>query len=119
MDFDFVFYGAGISAKIAAVSLLKEGFKVCVIQDKEKFSKNSNLVTFLSEGSINYLTTLVSNPANIKNYTTIQKINCSLTNSTGSKEEFIEFTDNKSNSCLLYTSPSPRDATLSRMPSSA
>ena len=27
--------------------------------------------------------------------------------------------DNPSNSCLLYTSPSPRDATLSRMPSSA
>ena len=25
----------------------------------------------------------------------------------------------KSNICLLYTSPSPRDATLSRMPSSA
>ena len=25
----------------------------------------------------------------------------------------------KSNTCLLYTSPSPRDATLSRMPSSA
>ena len=25
----------------------------------------------------------------------------------------------KLNSCLLYTSPSPRDATLSRMPSSA
>ena len=27
--------------------------------------------------------------------------------------------DEKSNTCLLYTSPSPRDATLSRMPSSA
>ena len=27
--------------------------------------------------------------------------------------------DNVYNSCLLYTSPSPRDATLSRMPSSA
>ena len=26
---------------------------------------------------------------------------------------------NRFNSCLLYTSPSPRDATLSRMPSSA
>ena len=26
---------------------------------------------------------------------------------------------NKAQSCLLYTSPSPRDATLSRMPSSA
>ena len=27
--------------------------------------------------------------------------------------------ENKKNTCLLYTSPSPRDATLSRMPSSA
>ena len=27
--------------------------------------------------------------------------------------------DKKSKGCLLYTSPSPRDATLSRMPSSA
>ena len=26
---------------------------------------------------------------------------------------------NKSKTCLLYTSPSPRDSTLSRMPSSA
>ena len=30
-------------------------------------------------------------------------------------EEFVH----RSSSCLLYTSPSPRDATLSRMPSSA
>ena len=29
------------------------------------------------------------------------------------------YKDNKQESCLLYTSPSPRDATLSRMPSSA
>ena len=27
--------------------------------------------------------------------------------------------DHETNTCLLYTSPSPRDATLSRMPSSA
>ena len=27
--------------------------------------------------------------------------------------------DGESSDCLLYTSPSPRDATLSRMPSSA
>ena len=31
---------------------------------------------------------------------------------------FSAFID-ESNNCLLYTSPSPRDATLSRMPSSA
>ena len=29
------------------------------------------------------------------------------------------YIDNEVKSCLLYTSPSPRDATLSRMPSSA
>ena len=31
----------------------------------------------------------------------------------------IEMSNCQGNSCLLYTSPSPRDATLSRMPSSA
>ena len=31
----------------------------------------------------------------------------------------VSWTDLPSRSCLLYTSPSPRDATLSRMPSSA
>ena len=33
---------------------------------------------------------------------------------TSSHEKFVQYTN-----CLLYTSPSPRDATLSRMPSSA
>ena len=34
---------------------------------------------------------------------------------------WVDYKDNKIliNTCLLYTSPSPRDATLSRMPSSA
>ena len=32
---------------------------------------------------------------------------------------YIKETFDKDDVCLLYTSPSPRDATLSRMPSSA
>ena len=32
---------------------------------------------------------------------------------------FLRFMEEHRKSCLLYTSPSPRDATLSRMPSSA
>ena len=39
-----------------------------------------------------------------------------------SYEEIVEedgVPDESAYSCLLYTSPSPRDATLSRMPSSA
>ena len=35
------------------------------------------------------------------------------------KNVLIKFNDEQRNICLLYTSPSPRDATLSRMPSSA
>ena len=36
-----------------------------------------------------------------------------------SKQAFIRHTPNTPNTCLLYTSPSPRDRTRSRMPSSA
>ena len=35
------------------------------------------------------------------------------------KTEVTTLADGSVKSCLLYTSPSPRDATLSRMPSSA
>ena len=34
-------------------------------------------------------------------------------------ESEIPITDSKKHTCLLYTSPSPRDTTASRMPSSA
>ena len=35
------------------------------------------------------------------------------------EDEFLEINNLDKGSCLLYTSPSPRDAQLSRMPSSA
>ena len=35
------------------------------------------------------------------------------------KENNLEYKDLRSNGCLLYTSPSPRDLSTSRMPSSA
>ena len=38
---------------------------------------------------------------------------------TVSEKEILEKIKSLNKSCLLYTSPSPRDATLSRMPSSA
>ena len=38
---------------------------------------------------------------------------------TGGCEENCSYCSQSIYSCLLYTSPSPRDATLSRMPSSA
>ena len=36
-----------------------------------------------------------------------------------SEDVFHNINSRNTNTCLLYTSPSPRDATLSRMPSSA
>ena len=48
--------------------------------------------------------------------------NVSQNTTTKSKEQFQAENDTESNryvSCLLYTSPSPRDRSLSRMPSSA
>ena len=38
---------------------------------------------------------------------------------TGEGKNKVIFENDVSSHCLLYTSPSPRDATLSRMPSSA
>ena len=38
---------------------------------------------------------------------------------TGFQRSFLEFPRELPGSCLLYTSPSPRDRTRSRMPSSA
>ena len=51
------------------------------------------------------------NPKNIEDY----KIS-----NLYSREDYIKFRAlNDSNACLLYTSPSPRDNRVSRMPSSA
>ena len=47
----------------------------------------------------------------------LEKFDVLATSFTRVLDESISFTNPKS--CLLYTSPSPRDATLSRMPSSA
>ena len=47
-----------------------------------------------------------------------EMLNRSLADMSGQSFEKIE-KDTDRDYCLLYTSPSPRDATLSRMPSSA
>ena len=80
MNYDFIIYGGGISSEIAALALAKYKFSVCYVKNQTTQKTESNLVTFLSSGSVNYLYSII---------------------------------------CLLYTSPSPRDGLLSRMPSSA
>ena len=50
------------------------------------------------------------------------KVNMLTNNSaryTGSREDLSAYAEEQLEACLLYTSPSPRDRTRSRMPSSA
>ena len=55
-------------------------------------------------------------PLNLGNSGTGLRLMLGLTSGIGLN---LSFCGDESLSCLLYTSPSPRDATLSRMPSSA
>ena len=55
MNYDFIIYGGGISSEIAALALAKNNFRVCYIKNQTAQKTESNLVTFLSSGSVNYL----------------------------------------------------------------
>ena len=52
MKYEFTIFGSGISAKITSCLLARNGFKVCLISDRDQVQKipNTNLVTFLSSG---------------------------------------------------------------------
>ena len=77
----------------------------------------------VSQGFKDISATFQTNPLNddliaIKNETAIAR---SIRNIVFTRpgEKFFDPEFGTNNICLLYTSPSPRDATLSRMPSSA
>ena len=63
----------------------------------------------------------LSNNINFIDTAEMYPVNPISAETVGRSEEIIGrwISANKNRSCLLYTSPSPRDATLSRMPSSA
>ena len=55
MTHDFIIYGNGLSSKLLALALSKNNFKSLIIADQKPKTKESNLVTFLSEGSLKYI----------------------------------------------------------------
>ena len=77
-----------------------------VIGDPECVVDNLSTISSASESSITFLTNSKYS-GNLKNSKA-----CAVLVDESYKED-------KDFNCLLYTSPSPRDATLSRMPSSA
>ena len=78
MNYDFIIYGGGISSEIAVLALAKNNFKVCYVKNQTTKKTDSNLVTFLSSGSINYLYSIIDDPLEFNKYTDIEKITCHL-----------------------------------------
>ena len=78
MNYDFIIYGGGISSEIAALALAKNNFSVCYVKNQTTQKTESNLVTFLSSGSINYLCSIIDDPLEFNKFTDIEKISCRL-----------------------------------------
>ena len=112
--------GIGLGNKIKAYSLqdngedtvdanLKLGFK----NDQRDYGTGALILRALGVEKMNLLTNNPQKRAGLEGYgLTITKRTPLLGVMTPENEKYLE-------TCLLYTSPSPRDATLSRMPSSA
>ena len=98
LGFDFEFYGSTFDE----VNISMNGF----------FTFQNN---FSVPRQRNYLSEVI--PATSFNYT-VYPLWTDLINN-GTQNPYIKTFGNTSDTCLLYTSPSPRDGLLSRMPSSA
>ena len=92
---EFIIYGSGISAKITASLLARNGFNVCLISDKDNNKKisNTNLVTFLSLGSLNYLLSIWANSQLFSENPEIHNIDCQLNSLSKENSQHIRFHD--------------------------
>ena len=97
--------------------------KIDIVMDSSPAAELDDYLAFLNMGArVVYYGSTGSRSTVIKNMSKFFLRHISFIGSTmGSPDEFFEMIAfmEKHEICLLYTSPSPRDATLSRMPSSA
>ena len=137
-NFDVVVVGAGSAALNAALSAKEQGSKVLVLEKAPEHLRGGNsyftggLFRFAYSGLeeiVNLLPEVgteeqdridVGSYDNSDFYADVMRVTEGLSN-----PDLLQILVSESYptmiwmSCLLYTSPSPRDATLSRMPSSA
>ena len=108
-NFDAVIIGAGVFGSGIAFELSRRGLKTCNVD---------------MNAAPGYGSTSSSGAILRFNYSTVPGIDLAWEGNRywENFDEYLETTDERGHArkiCLLYTSPSPRDATLSRMPSSA
>ena len=89
MTYDFIIYGNGLSSKLLALALSKNSFKSLIIADQKPKSKESNLVTFLSEGSLKYIAKILETEDIFPESEHIKKLKCE--HWVSKKETKLEF----------------------------
>ena len=97
MIYDFIIYGNGLSSKLLALALSKSNFKSLIIADKNHKTEETNLVTFLSEGSLKYMSEVLDITNIFPESEIIEKLHCEYFNSK--KETKLEF--NNHNDSIL------------------
>ena len=89
MNYDFIIYGNGLSSKLLALSLSKNNFKSLIIADQKPKIKDTNLVTFLSEGSLKYISKILGTEIIFPDVENIEKLYCE--HWVSKKETKLEF----------------------------
>lgn len=93
MTYDFIIYGNGLSSKLLALALSRNNFKSLIIPDKKHKTVESNLVTFLSEGSLKYISEVLETENIFPESENIERLYCEYSNSK--KETKLEFNNHK------------------------
>ena len=91
MMYDLMIYGSGLSSKVLALALSSEGFKILIIRDKPTDLERSNLVTFLSDSSLLYLSKLFKKTNIFSESEDIHEVLCEHINHR--KKSKLEFKD--------------------------
>ena len=89
MTYDFIIYGSGLSSKLLALALSRNNFKSLIIADQKLKTKKSNLVTFLSDGSLKYISEVLETENIFPHSENIEKLYCEHLSSK--KETKLEF----------------------------
>ena len=89
MTYDFIIYGSGLSSKLLALALSKNNFKSLIIADQKPKTKKSNLVTFLSEGSLKYISDILETEYIFNESENIETLYCE--HQVSKKESILKF----------------------------
>tara|TARA_B100000575_G_C23110908_1_gene641712 strand:- start:784 stop:1944 length:1161 start_codon:yes stop_codon:yes gene_type:complete len=76
MTYDFIIYGSGLSSKLLALALSRSNFKSLIITNNKLKTNKTNLVTFLSDGSLKYMSEVLESKDIFNKSENIEKLNC-------------------------------------------